>query len=58
MKLLSFSTSAGDSFGMVTENGSGDGVVDLGQRLGGQYADHAYNKRPLLDQIDRNAVLD
>ena len=39
MKLLSFSTSAGDSFGMVTENGSGDGVVDLGQRLGGKYAD-------------------
>ncbi len=41
MKLLSFQTSAGDSFGLV----EGDGVIDLGQRLGGTYAD----LRALLD---------
>jgi len=35
MKLLSFRTAAGDSYGLV----NGDGVVDLGQRLGGKYAD-------------------
>ena len=35
MKLLSFSTAAGDSYGMI----QGDGVVDLGQRLGGKYPD-------------------
>ena len=35
MKLLSFNTAAGDSYGLV----QGDGVVDLGLRLGGKYAD-------------------
>ena len=35
MKLLSFSTAAGESYGMVQD----DGVVDLGQRLGGKYPD-------------------
>ena len=35
MKLLSFRTSAGDSYGVV----SGEGVIDLGQRMGGKYPD-------------------
>ena len=33
MKLLSFRTAAGDSYGLV-QDGS---VIDLGRRLGGQY---------------------
>ncbi|MBT3534101.1 MAG: fumarylacetoacetate hydrolase family protein [Rhodospirillaceae bacterium] len=35
MKLLSFSTAAGDSYGIV----QGDGVIDLGRRLGSKYPD-------------------
>ncbi len=41
MKLLSFSTAAGDSYGLV----KGDGVIDLGARMGGKYPD----LRSLLD---------
>ena len=37
MKLLSFSTAAGDSFGMLDSRGQG--VIDLGRRLGGKYPD-------------------
>ncbi len=35
MKLLSFSTDKGDSYGVVAD----DGVIDLGRRLGGKYPD-------------------
>ncbi len=35
MKLLSFSTDKGDSYGIVAD----DGVIDLGRRLGGKYPD-------------------
>jgi 2-keto-4-pentenoate hydratase/2-oxohepta-3-ene-1,7-dioic acid hydratase in catechol pathway len=35
MKFLSFRTEAGDSYGLV----EGDGVIDLGARMGGKYPD-------------------
>ncbi|MDE0941383.1 MAG: fumarylacetoacetate hydrolase family protein [Alphaproteobacteria bacterium] len=37
MRLLSFSTNAGDSYGLVDDDGRG--VIDLGQRLGAKYPD-------------------
>jgi len=52
MKIISFATAAGPSFGLV----AGEGIIDAGRRLGGRYADvSAVLAADALDELARHA---